>query len=205
MRQLMVWLGALVMGLAAAAANAFEVRPEPFDAEVVRVKDGDTMDVVRISDNRRFTVRLAEVDAPETTQMFGAAAKHYVEDRIGGEIVRIVPTDVDVYRRLVAKVYLTDGAWLNRDLVAEGFAWHFKRYSHSRELANWESHARQQRRGLWQEASPTPPWDYRKQKRAATADHLIKEGAKKGRDAYEKGKEILERLISSPEGSGASI
>jgi micrococcal nuclease len=52
--------------------------------------------------------------------------------------------------------------WINEELVGEGFAWHFKRYSNDKTLAEAEIEARNAKRGLWQDAHPTPPWEYRR-------------------------------------------
>lgn len=46
-------------------------------------------------------------------------------------------------------------------LVEAGLAWHFTRYSSDPKLAAAEREARAARRGLWQDASPMAPWDYR--------------------------------------------
>jgi len=55
-------------------------------------------------------------------------------------------------------------------LVAQGFAWHFKRYSDDEDLSEAELAARRERRGLWSDPNPIPPWDWRKQPREVERD-----------------------------------
>jgi hypothetical protein len=52
--------------------------------------------------------------------------------------------------------------WVNRELVKNGWAWHYKLYSTSKELADAEVEAREAEVGLWQDNAPIPPWDWRK-------------------------------------------
>jgi micrococcal nuclease len=54
---------------------------------------------------------------------------------------------------------------VNLALVAEGLAWHFKRYSDDENLAEAEIAAREERRGLWADPLPVAPWDWREQQR----------------------------------------
>jgi hypothetical protein len=62
-------------------------------------------------------------------------------------------------------------------LVRAGAAWHYVQYTSSEALgfspaqvlAAAEREARQARRGLWQSASPQPPWTFRAQSRPPTA------------------------------------
>jgi endonuclease YncB( thermonuclease family) len=52
------------------------------------------------------------------------------------------------YRRIIGQLYLRE-MWINRELVARGWAWQFKRYSRSKELGIAESKAQRAARGLW--------------------------------------------------------
>ncbi|VAW89384.1 hypothetical protein MNBD_GAMMA18-720 [hydrothermal vent metagenome] len=46
-------------------------------------------------------------------------------------------------------------------LVERGFAWVYRRYNSSSELIKKEARAKRERRGLWQNSQPTPPWLWR--------------------------------------------
>ena len=67
----------------------------------------------------------------------------------------------DDYDRELAEVFLPDGRSLNRELVAAGFAWWFRRHSTDRGLEALEREARAARRGLWADPNPVPPWAFR--------------------------------------------
>jgi Micrococcal nuclease (thermonuclease) homologs len=52
---------------------------------------------------------------------------------------------------------------LNRELVRADFAWLYRRYAKGDTvLAGLGAKARAARRGLWADANPVPPWDYRR-------------------------------------------
>jgi len=130
---------------------------------VVAVKDGDT--IVLLQNGGQVTVRLYGVDTPEKTQDFGQKAKQFTSDLVFNKYVRLIPKNKDRYGRTVGTIILADGRSLNEELVRNGFAWHYKAYSTDKNLANLEADARRYKRGLWQSPNPTPPWDYRKDKR----------------------------------------
>jgi endonuclease YncB( thermonuclease family) len=133
--------------------------------KVVKVKDGDTLGLLS-GDNQEMTVRLAEVDCPEKTQAFGQAAKKATSDLCFGKYVKLIGNVHDRYGRTVALVILEDGTNVNYQLVKTGYAWQYKQYSQSAELAGYEQQARESKLGLWQDANPTPPWEFRREKKA---------------------------------------
>ena len=49
-------------------------------------------------------------------------------------------------------------------MIKQGMAWHFKKYSTDPLYASLEIAARKNKTGLWQDANPTPPWEWRKSK-----------------------------------------
>ena len=75
----------------------------------------------------------------------------------------------DYYKRILGKVLLSDQD-MNLEQVRAGLAWHYKKYqkdqtSADRELySEAEIEAREAGRGLWYDADPVPPWEYRKRK-----------------------------------------
>jgi hypothetical protein len=55
---------------------------------------------------------------------------------------------------------------VNLELVREGWAWWYRKYSpKNKELASAEEAARKAKQGLWADAKPIPPWDWRKSER----------------------------------------
>lgn len=130
-------------------------------AKVVGIKDGDTV-VVLDSLNNQTTLRLAEIDCPEKSQPFGNKAKQFTSDQIYRKTVKYIITDVDRYGRSIAMIYYDNNKYLSAELIKNGLAWHYKRYSISKELAQFESSAKLQKVGLWYDTNPIEPWVWRR-------------------------------------------
>jgi endonuclease YncB( thermonuclease family) len=129
--------------------------------KVVGISDGDTIRILK--DNKEVRVRLAGVDCPEKGQPFGTQAKHFTSEKAFGKNVKLdIIQSADRYGRVVADVILPDGTKLSEELVKAGLAWHYKQFSKSKVLADLENDARENKRGLWIDADPIPPWKYRK-------------------------------------------
>jgi len=133
----------------------------PLTAKVVGVKDGDTV-VVLDSLNNQTTLRLAEVDCPEKDQPFGTKAKQFTSDQIYRKQIKYIVTDIDRYGRSIAKIYYDDNKYLSAEIIKNGFGWQYKKYSTSKDLANFENSARLQKVGLWYDKNPLAPWDWRR-------------------------------------------
>jgi endonuclease YncB( thermonuclease family) len=139
-----------------------------FEGEVVKVVDGDTIDVMHGGGAVR--VRLAGIDCPEKKQPFGRKAKQRVAELAAGREVSVDVATEDRYGRAVGVVTLPDFGSLNELLVREGLAWWYRQYSKDARLEALEAEARKAQRGLWADPDPTPPWEWRrerKQKRKA--------------------------------------
>ena len=106
-------------------------------------------------------VRLNGIDCPEKRQAFGARAKQLTSELAFGKTVTVRPFGKDRYGRMLGDVVLPDGRVLNQELVAAGMAWHYTRYSKDETLARLERRAREARVGLWSEARPVAPWEFR--------------------------------------------
>jgi endonuclease YncB( thermonuclease family) len=140
---------------------------EAFQGKVIGVADGDTITVLH--DRQPETIRLNGIDAPESGQAFGNRAKQFTAELAFGQVVQVIVRDLDRYGRTVADVRLPDGRSLSHEVVRGGYAWWFRRYSSDTTLAALESEARTARRGLWADAQPIAPWDWRAAQREATA------------------------------------
>jgi endonuclease YncB( thermonuclease family) len=139
-----------------------------FRASVVGITDGDTLTILT-SNRVPMKIRLAGIDAPETGQDHGSAAKQLASDLAFGKEVTVEPRSTDRSGRTVAEVVLPDGRSLNREMVRAGMAWWYRQYApNDEELAALEAEGRAARRGLWAHPDPIPPWDWRKG-RATTA------------------------------------
>ena len=130
--------------------------------KVVGIKDGDTV-VVLDSLNNQTTLRLAEVDTPEKSQAFGTKAKQFTSDQIYLKTIKYIVIDTDRYGRSIAMIYYdTDNKYLSAEIIKAGMGWHYKRYSTSKELANFEIKARKEKIGLWVDNNPIEPSEWRR-------------------------------------------
>lgn len=134
-------------------------------ATVLSVGDGDTL---RVSDGgKRTTIRLACIDAPETSQTpYGAASREWLRRLVpvGSEVVLRVST-TDRYGRTVADVF-RKGQSVNLAMVASGQAFAYRNYLSQCDQAAYlgaEKKAQRQGLGVWSVAGGiTRPWDWRK-------------------------------------------
>ena len=84
----------------------------------------------------------------------------------------LIPIEKDRYGRTVAEVYVRDSKDtainLNLQMVRDGYAWHYERYSGNcptkDEYAIAERIAREEGLGVWNGLHQAP-WDYRKSKK----------------------------------------
>jgi endonuclease YncB( thermonuclease family) len=133
---------------------------QTFAGRVVRVIDGDTISV--LAARTEIRIRLAECDAPESSQPFGYRAKQFTSSLVFGRDVTVIVQGTDRYRRTIAHITTDQGLDLSTELIRAGFAWWYRQYSRNPELGVLEIEARAAKRGLWTDASPTPPWEWRR-------------------------------------------
>ena len=70
--------------------------PREFTGKVVKVVDGDTIDVLT-DDNQTIRIRLNGIDCPERGQPFGNNATQSLKDSILGYVVKVVSHNQDRY------------------------------------------------------------------------------------------------------------
>lgn len=143
-------------------AFSFNAFPKTITARVVGISDGDTIKV--LVDNREIRIRLYGIDCPEKNQAFGKRAKQFTSGFAYGKVVQIESIDRDRYGRFVALVYVGNSC-LNEELVRNGFAWVYFRYCKKSLCHRWheyQDNAKNNKRGLWADPNPAPPWDFRK-------------------------------------------
>lgn len=146
--------------LALLAPTGALAAPVSWSGKVVGVADGDTVTVLH--GQTPVKIRLHGIDAPEKAQPFGEKAKQLTSSLVFGKEVRVEVVTKDRYGRTVARVHV-DARCLNEELLKAGLAWWYRQYSpRDKKLAALEDEARKARRGLWAEASPTPPWSWRR-------------------------------------------
>lgn len=142
---------------------AYSISAKTIQGKVTAVKDGDT--IVVLQNRTTYTIRLDGIDCPEKKQAFGQQAKNFVSTQVFGKQVRVEYKQKDRYQRYLGMVYYGKSRSLNQELLKAGLAWHYKQYNKDAALARLESIARSNKRGLWVDKNPFPPWDFRKAKR----------------------------------------
>jgi micrococcal nuclease len=128
-----------------------------FPNDLVRVKkviDGDTL---LLTNSEK--VRLIGVDTPETKhpqrpiERFGKEACLFTRRMAEGKEVRLEFDwqKRDKYGRLLAYVYLTDGTFLNAEIIKQGYGFAYTKYPFKLldEFRKYEREARENQRGLW--------------------------------------------------------
>lgn len=159
----------VLVGALLAAAS-----PASFTARVVRVIDGDSLEVSTDTgkSHEKVQIRLFGIDSPERGQPYSRQARAELSRLVKGKTVRLEVRDHDDYGRTVARVYAGD-VDVNLALVREGAAWVYRKYSKDKALLEAEANARRARRGLWAQSDgqgePIPPWEWRHRKSAASS------------------------------------
>lgn len=132
-------------------------------AKVVAVKTGNT--IIVSNTNRSVKVRLKSVAPPEAGQAFAEVARDHLQALVLDQTVTVDYTHLtDGY--FESRVLL-NGIDIGSQMLRDGVAWfdHATDYELSesdRDLyARCEQAARAEKRGLWQDASPLAPWEYR--------------------------------------------
>ena len=87
------------------------------------VVDGDTIVI------KKTQIRLYGIDAPEMNHPFGQKSKWAMVALCKGSTIRAEITDMDVHGRTVAKCYLPDGRDLSAELVKQGLAIDWPKFS----------------------------------------------------------------------------
>lgn len=152
-------------------------KAESLAGRVISVTDGDTL-TVQGSGTDSSVIRLAEIDAPEKCQPYGAASRDSLVQMAMNQQATVTVTDRDQYGRVVGKVQIAgQGSTVNRQQIERGMAWAYDAYLQDWSLDTLEAQARAQGLGLWAGASPMPPWEWRRQSPSCSRDVETNAGA----------------------------
>jgi micrococcal nuclease len=145
---------------------------------VVKVSDGDTI-TVRQTNSKEIKVRLACIDAPETSkrgqtgQQWGEESANNLQKLVkeANNEVMISIVDTDRYGRKVAEVFTSvnnQEKSLNEEQLTSGNAYLYRQYlkncPNAEVFQRAEEIAIASRAGVWS-GNYEKPWDYRKQQR----------------------------------------
>lgn len=126
--------------------------------------DGDTFKLLT-ADSTLIKVRLANIDCPEKKQAYSAKATEFTSKAVFGKKVTIHVQSKDRYRRYIANVIYNDSLSLCHELIKNGWAWHYIRYSKDKTMQDLEDKARISKIGLWQDLNPVAPWEWRESRK----------------------------------------
>ncbi len=129
-------------------------------ATVTKVVDGDT---INVSINGSIAViRLIGIDTPELVapnrpvECFGKEASAHAIVLVKGKTVYLIADntqdDIDKYGRLLRYVFLEDGMNINKQMIADGYAYEYTydaAYIYQNAFREAERMAREQKKGLW--------------------------------------------------------
>jgi micrococcal nuclease len=138
-------------------------------ASVENVNDGDTFVCVR-SSGMRFSVRVAAVDAPETTVQRGADAAGTRLRELASDGSRVVCSGKRSGKRWVCRVFTPQEHDVASMLLEAGAVWYYTQYANEvppkyRTLyRKLQTTAQAKGAGLWSDEQPMPPWQCRRNK-----------------------------------------
>ena len=153
-------------------------------AIVLSVGDGDTITVTE--DAQKIRVRLACVDAPETSQTpYGMESRQALQKLlpIGAEVT-IRTKAIDRFGRTVGEV-LKGSTNINQQQVASGNAfvyWQYISNCDRQTYSRLENAARLKRLGVWSlPGGIQRPWDYRHNRKGASGNNSEASSSKSGK------------------------
>lgn len=166
--------------------SAYDRPAYAWEAVVEHVSDGDSF-VVRRSDVKstlrsrgsKEKIRLYGIDAPERGQAFSRVSRDNLHKLLQGTL-DINVLYHDKFGRAVALVKSTKTAnfgsanesagkygsiTVNEIQIRDGMAWMYSLFCKESFCPEWkalENDARSARKGLWRDAKPIPPWDWKR-------------------------------------------
>jgi len=158
----------IFIALALFCFSALPAQAERYTVRVLAVSDGDSMLVDH--NGKKEKLIMYGIDCPESGQDFGPQAKKFTDTCCFKKDVVVDVRNTDKYGRVVAEVYLTDGADLNQELVRRGLAWWSDKFAPGDlKLKELQADAKAKNKGLWTAPNPIPPWIFRNGDKAVQA------------------------------------
>ena len=153
------------------------VREPIWQGVVTFVSDGDSVMVRPASGGAPVKIRINGVDAPEICQAYGPESRLALQSRVMGRTVTLDGQRRDDYGRVLARIYVIDGARANSAspsspgktgngsigddvgqwMVRQGHAWSYRFRREAGPYAAEQSQARAARRGLFAGMRPGKP------------------------------------------------
>ena len=163
------------------SAKSEQAHSSTLEGLVVGLSEGDQITVN--SFGTEIKVRLYGIAAPQTAKVdkfsgWSKAGQPYAEEAFRALSIKILHQQVkiEIRRTIVFKeseakqlalaiVYL-DGRNINMEMVADGWAWAYRKLADKSDFPGYlaaEKQARTRRSGLWNQGIPQPPWEFQPQ------------------------------------------
>lgn len=186
-RSLFLWASLVVLPLLQACGaqeSTSESEAMPVQAgstvsgRVLTCHDGDTCNIMLTGQNRRFTVRLAGIDAPEVSggesggQPLGKDSRGLLNGLVKGKDVKVRTVELDPYGRMVGEIYV--GTKLVNMLIvekgmAEAYRWADNRVN-KKAYRDAEKRAKLARAGVWSLSQYESPGEFRRRTKASSSN-----------------------------------
>lgn len=176
-----------IRGISCSLGLLFALLAQPLCAatlagRVIHVADGDTLTVLD-DQHHSHKIRLAGIDAPERGQPFGRRSAEALVRLTTNRFVTVDGGKTDRYQRRIGIVRVAPAGCVScapsidvgLALIGAGLAWHYRAYEREQSPADRKQYhtaevaARARQDGLWADATPTPPWDWRRARRDGSA------------------------------------
>jgi endonuclease YncB( thermonuclease family) len=137
--------------------------------KVVEVLDGERITVISV--NQPIKIKLMGIAAPEKNQPFADVATQHLSQLVAGKFVVVQAKRLEQDGALLGQVMLNN-VDLGAQMVRDGVAWYNKLEAgdlSEQDRAAYlscEQAARSEARGIWQDAAPIAPWEFRRQQTA---------------------------------------
>lgn len=164
------WLWSVLWIFCVGGAGADQLKPpnqaqaeaEVWTGWVSWVMDGDTVLVVRSGQKEPVKLRLAAVDAPETCQPGGSAARDAMIALALRKPVQVQSLGHDSYGRVIGRLSV-EGVDLGAEMVRTGMAWAYRFRTGRGPYAALQRQAQKEKRGLFAgREAPMSPALFRK-------------------------------------------
>jgi endonuclease YncB( thermonuclease family) len=119
-------------------------------------------------DSKKTRVRIKGIDAPELNQPYGIRAREELKKLISGQKILLTEITTDHYDRVLARPMLINTNLTENEkdialiLISKGAAWSDHETSHIKQMyRNAQQKAQSSKLGLWGNANPESPHNYR--------------------------------------------
>jgi len=126
--------------------------------KIARYIDGDT--VLISNNNETFSLRIADIDAPEINQSYGKKSKRALMKICEHTQIHIQLIGHDKYHRKIGRLQCNQ-TQVSQFMVKNGHAWFYQHYSKDKQLMIAQQDAHKHKLGLWESSNAIPPWEWR--------------------------------------------